>query len=316
MISNYASASGRLGQVEQAGPDSWIHVCPPFASDELSDLAERYELPIDFLTDPLDIDERSRYEREDDARLIVINTPVLSESETENDSIYITVPIGIILTPEALITITSAREHPVLQLFIDNKVRNVDTARRSQFVLRIFEHTVYRFLTCLKRLNVRRNLIEQELYDSSRNRELKQLLSIEKSLVYFINALNGNELLKMKMKRADFLGIRQDEDLWDLFEDIIIDNGQALEMANIYTNILNGTMDAYGSIISNNLNITIQRLTLITIVLTVPMVVASFYGMNVNMPLQEKWYAFPVILILSVILSLAVIFYFRRKRLF
>ncbi len=316
MISYYASASGRLGQVEQAGPDSWIHVCPPFASDELSDLAERYELPIDFLTDPLDIDERSRYEREDEARLIVINTPVLSESETENDSIYITVPIGIILTPEALITITSAREHPVLQLFIDNKVRNVDTARRSQFVLRIFEHTVYRFLTCLKRLNVRRNLIEQELYDSSRNRELKQLLSIEKSLVYFINALNGNELLKMKMKRADFLGIRQDEDLWDLFEDIIIDNGQALEMANIYTNILNGTMDAYGSIISNNLNITIQRLTLITIVLTVPMVVASFYGMNVNMPLQEKWYAFPVILVLSVILSLAVIFYFRRKRLF
>ena len=117
MISYYASASGRLGQVERPGPDGWIHVCPPFASDELSDLAERYELPIDFLTDPLDIDERSRYEREDDARLIVINTPVLSESETENDSIYITVPIGIILTPEALITITSAREHPVLQLF-------------------------------------------------------------------------------------------------------------------------------------------------------------------------------------------------------
>ena len=316
MISYYASEGGRLGHVEQPGPDGWIHVCPPFASDELSDLAERYELPIDFLTDPLDIDERSRYEREDDARLIVVNTPVLSESETDNDSIYITVPIGIILTPEALITITSAKEHPVLQLFIDNKIRNVNTARRSQFVLRIFEHTVYRFLTCLKRLNVRRNLIEQELYDSSRNRELKQLLSIEKSLVYFINALNGNELLKMKMKRADFLGIRQNEDLWDLFEDIIIDNGQALEMANIYTNILNGTMDAYGSIISNNLNITIQRLTLITIVLTVPMVVASFYGMNVNMPIQEKWYAFPVILILSVILSLAVIFYFRRKRLF
>ena len=316
MISYYASASGRLGQVERPGPDGWIHLHPPFAADELSDLAERYELPIDFLTDPLDIDERSRYEREDDARLIVVNTPVLSESETENDSIYITVPIGIILTSEALITITAVREHPVLQLFIDNKIRNVNTARRSQFVLRIFEHTVYRFLTCLKRLNVRRNLIEQELYDSSRNRELKQLLSIEKSLVYFINALNGNELLKMKMKRADFLGIRQDEDLWDLFEDIIIDNGQALEMANIYTNILNGTMDAYGSIISNNLNITIQRLTLITIVLTVPMVVASFYGMNVNMPIQDKWYAFPVILILSVILSLAVIFYFRRKRLF
>ena len=316
MISYYASTDGRMGQVERPGPDTWIHVAPPFASDELSGLADRYDLPIDFLTDPLDIDERSRYEREDDARLIVINTPVLSEADKENESIYITVPIGIILTPEALITITSTAEHPVLELFIDNKIRNIDPARRSQFVLRIFEHTVYRFLTCLKRLNVKRNVIEQELYDSSRNRELKQLLSIEKSLVYFINALNGNELLKLKMKRADYLGIRQDEDLWDLFEDIIIDNGQALEMANIYTNILNGTMDAYGSIISNNLNITIQRLTLITIVLTVPMVIASFYGMNVPMPLQEQRYTFLLILLLSVVLSMAVIYYFRRKRLF
>ena len=316
MISYYASTNGQLGRVTEGGPETWIHLYPPFSSEELPEIAERYELPIDFLTDPLDIDERSRYEREDDARLIVINTPVLSQVETENDSIYITVPIGIILTPEAFITISSTPEHPVLQLFIDNKVRNVDLARRSQFVLRIFEHTVYRFLTCLKRLNVKRNLIEQELYDSSRNRELKQLLSIEKSLVYFINALNGNELLKMKMKRADFLGIRHDEEQWDLFEDIIIDNGQALEMANIYTNILNGTMDAYGSIISNNLNITIQRLTLITIVLTVPMVIASFYGMNVPMPLQNGNYTFFFILVLSIIMSIAVIFYFRRKRLF
>jgi magnesium transporter len=316
MISYYASQNGRLDQYEEAVAEGWIHLTPPFAAEELTDIANRYELPIDFLTDPLDIDERSRYEREDDARLIVINTPVLSEVETENDSIYITVPIGIILTPEALITITSTPEHPVLQLFIDNKVRNFSPARRSQFVLRIFEQTVYRFLTCLKRLNVKRNLIEQELYDSSRNRELKQLLSIEKSLVYFINALNGNELLKMKMKRADFLGIRHDEDLWDLFEDIIIDNGQALEMANIYTNILNGTMDAYGSIISNNLNITIQRLTLITIVLTVPMVIASFYGMNVPMPLQNQSYTFLLILLLSAVLSAFVIYYFRRKRLF
>ena len=316
MINYYASQNGQLGRVEQPGPDTWIHLAPPFTSEELPGIAERYDLPIDFLTDPLDIDERSRYEREDDARLIVVNTPVLSQVETDNDSIYITVPIGIIMTPEALITITSTPDHPVLQLFIDNKLRNIDPARRSQFVLRIFEHTVYRFLTCLKRLNVKRNLIEQELYDSSRNRELKQLLSIEKSLVYFINALNGNELLKMKMKRADFLGIRHDEDQWDLFEDIIIDNGQALEMANIYTNILNGTMDAYGSIISNNLNITIQRLTLITIILTVPTVIFSFWGMNVPLPMQDSPYAFIILILMAVAFGVLITFYFRRKRLF
>ncbi len=317
MISYYASRNGRLEEMEQLTEGCWISLTPPFAAEEIAEFANAYDLPPDFLLDPLDTDERSRYEREDDARLIVINTPVLSQAEGSNEGIYITVPIGIILTTEHLITITSSMNHPVLRLFIENKVRNTNPARRSEFVLRIFEHTVYRFLTCLKRLNVKRNLIEQELYESSQNKELKQLLSIEKSLVYFINALNGNELLKMKMKRTDFLGIRHDEDQADLFEDIIIDNGQALEMANIYTNILNGTMDAYGSIISNNLNITIQRLTLITIVLTVPMVIASFFGMNVTVPWEQgsPW-AFAGIIMLSIVLSFAVIYYFRRKRMF
>lgn len=318
MVSYYATRNGRLEEVGEREERCWIKLSPPFGAEELSAFAEKYSLPLDFLTDPLDTDERSRYEREEDARLIVVNTPVLSRSEVDNEGIYITVPIGIILTTDHLITICSWDQHPVLKLFVENKIRNVNTARRTDFVLRIFEHTVYRFLTCLKRLNVKRNLIEQELYDSSRNRELKQLLSIEKSLVYFINALNGNELLKMKMKRTDFLGIRHDEQQADLFEDIIIDNGQALEMANIYTNILNGTMDAYGSIISNNLNITIQRLTLITIILTVPMVIASFFGMNVQVPFQANLgiWAFLGIIALSILLSIAVIYYFRRKRMF
>jgi len=316
MISYHAFRNGRLEQVDTREAGGWIQLTPPFAPDELAGVANEFELPLDFLTDPLDTDERSRYEREDDARLIVVNTPVMARGDGDNEGIYITVPVGIILVEDQIITITSSEKHPVLRLFVENKIRNANPSQRSKFVLRIFEHTVYRFLTCLKRLNVKRNLIEQELYDSSRNRELKQLLSIEKSLVYFINALNGNELLKMKMKRTDFLGIRHDEDQADLFEDIIIDNGQALEMANIYTNILNGTMDAYGSIISNNLNITIQRLTLITIVLTVPMVMASFFGMNVPVPLAQQPYAFLVIIITSILLSIGVIYYFRRKRLF
>ncbi|OAV44473.1 magnesium transporter CorA family protein [Lewinella sp. 4G2] len=321
MISYYAYRGTRLEEVPALENDCWVHLCPPFAPDELKGVAERHELPIDFLTDPLDIDERSRYEREEENRLIVVNTPVLSreeQSEESNEGIYVTVPLGIILTGGYLITITSTEVHPVLRLFTDNKLKNIDPADQAKFVLRILENTVYRYLTCLKRLNVKRNLIEQELYESSRNRELKQLLSIEKSLVYFINALNGNELLKAKMKRTDFLRIRQDEDLTDLFEDIVIDNGQALEMAHIYTNILNGTMDAYGSIISNNLNITIQRLTLITIVLTVPMVVASFFGMNVAVPFQgqSNLLAFLGIILISILLSFGVIYYFRSKRMF
>lgn len=318
MISYYASRDGRLEEMDSITEEGcWISLTPPFEAEELARVANDFDLPPDFLTDPLDTDERSRYEREDDARLIVLNTPVLSQVDGDNEGIYITVPIGLILVEEHLITVTSSANHPVLRMFADNKVRNVNPARRQHFVLRIFEQTVFRYLTCLKRLNVKRNMIEQELYESSQNKELKQLLSIEKSLVYFINALNGNELLKMKMKRTDFLAIRHDEDLADLFEDIIIDNGQALEMANIYTNILNGTMSAFGSIISNNLNITIQRLTLITIILTVPMVIASFFGMNVTVPYQSgSLWAFFGIILVSVVMSMAVIAYFRRKRMF
>jgi magnesium transporter len=315
MIRYYAKTEGRLVELDELQIGCWINIEPPFNQEELDEVANRFDIPQDFLTDPLDIDERSRYEREEDVRLIILNTPTLTEAEEENDGIYMTVPIGIILTPTNMITVT-AFSNPIIQLFLDNKIRNFNPADEQTFVLKIFEHTVYRYLACLKQLNTKRNVIEQELYDSSRNRELMQLLRIEKSLVYFINALNGNELLKMKMKRTDFLGIRHDEAKSDLFEDIIIDNGQALEMANIYTNILNGTMDAYGSIISNNLNITIQRLTLITIILTVPMVIASFFGMNVPVPGATNPYSMILIIGLSIIVSLAVIGYFRRKRMF
>jgi magnesium transporter len=315
MIRYYTKEDRTLRELEEPQYGCWVNISPPFSHEELEELSQQFDIPLDFLTDSLDIDERSRYEREDDIRLIVVNTPILNEIEEENDAIYITVPIGIILTPDQFITIT-AYENPVLQLFLDGKVRGFNTNDESAFVLQIMEQNVYRFLTCLKKLNLKRNLIEKELYDSSRNKELKQLLSIEKSLVYFVNSLSANELLKMKMKRTDFLTIRDDEDKSDLFEDIIIDNSQALEMANIYTNILNGTMDAYGSIISNNLNITIRRLTLITIILMVPTLVASFYGMNIPLPLEGKPYALPIIVAVSISLSLLVTWYFQRKRLF
>jgi magnesium transporter len=315
MIRYYIKVDGRLKELEEPDVSCWINISPPFTHEELEELANQFDIPLDFLTDSLDIDERSRYEREEDVRLIVVNTPILNETDEDNGATYVTVPIGIILTIEHIITITSY-ENPVLQLFLDNKVKNFDPSDESLFVLQVLEQNVYRFLNCLKKLNLKRNLIEKELYDSSRNKELTQLLNIEKSLVYFVNSLSANELLKMKMKRSDFLHIRNDEDKTDLFEDIIIDNSQALEMSNVYTNILNGTMDAYGSIISNNLNITIRRLTLITIILMVPTLVASFYGMNVPLPYMQSPYTLFFIIIFSVVLSLLLAWYFQRKRLF
>ena len=315
MIHYYAKDDGKLKELDEPEVSCWINITPPFSHEELEEVAQSFDVPLDFLTDSLDIDERSRYEREEDVRLIVVNTPMLNEIEDDNDSIYLTVPIGIILTIEHVITITSF-ENPVLQLFLDSKVRNFRPDDDVLFVLQLFEQSVYHYLACLKKLNLKRNLIEKELYHSSRNQELRQLLNIEKSLVYFVNSLSANDLLMMKMKRTDFLHIRDEEEKSDLFEDIIIDNSQALEMANVYSNILSGTMDSYASIISNNLNVNIHRLTIITIFLAVPTLIASIYGMNIPLPYQEKPFALYMLLALSVGITAFIGWYFQRKRIF
>ena len=314
MIRYFIREKRRLVELTEPDPGCWVHLAPPFAPDELEEFARRFEFDPVFLTDSLDLDERARYERDEDIRFILINTPVKNKnSGSENEAYFITVPIGIILTIEHVITV-SAFETPVLEKFLDNNVRDFNPADEKRFVLQLLEQNVYHFLSCLKTLNLRRNRIEKELLNSSRNAELKQLLSIEKSLVYFVNSLNANELLKMKMKRTDFLHINGDEDLTDLFEDIIIDNSQALSMSNVYTNILNGTMDAYSSIISNNLNVVIHRLTVITVVLMVPTLISSFLGMNLSsgLPDDQPWAFYFSILFTAVVTGL--LYWIMNKR--
>lgn len=311
MIHYLHKVGASLQEVEESKAE-WIHVTAPLDNSELEYLAEQEKVPLDFLTDSLDIDERSRYEREDEVKLIVVNAPVVNTDEKESDALYITSPIGIIIKPGRIITIT-ASESPVLEKFLKMRVKAFDPSDYRHFVLLIFEKTVWQYLDVLKKLNLKRNLIEKELYNSSRNRELQQLLRIEKSLVYMLNSLSDNDLLKQKMKRTDFLNIRELEDHQDLFEDIIIDNSQALEMANVHTNLLNGIMEAYASIISNNLNVVIHRLTTITIVLMVPTIVFSFYGMNVSLPLNEWEGTAYLMIIISLIIAGALIAIFRRS---
>jgi magnesium transporter len=314
MIKYITKAQGELKQLETPEHCDWVNVFPPFEHGELDQLANALNIPLDFITDSLDVDERSRYEREEDSTLILINSPVLNEEGKDSEGIYITIPIGIILTPTRIITVCSD-ENPVLEKFEENKVKNFNPADKNMFVLQIFEQNVYRFLECLKKLNLKRNLIEQELYHSSRSAELQQLLRIEKSLVYFVSSLSTNELLKMKIKRTDLLKIGQSEPYADLFEDIIIDNSQALEMSNVYTNILGSTMEAYASIISNNLNVIIHRLTIVTIILLVPSMIAGFYGMNLDyLPFKGLKIAFPLIILLSLFMGFGVVYYFSRKK--
>ena len=314
MIRYYTREKRRLVELDELEPGCWVHLTPPFTPDELEDIARRFEFDAVFLTDSLDLDERARYERAEDIRFILINTPVKNKNaSTENEAYFITVPIGVLLTIEHVVTI-SAFETPVLEKFLENNVRDFNPADEKRFVLQLLEQNVYHFLSCLKTLNLRRNRIEKELMNSSRNAELRQLLSIEKSLVYFVNSLSANELLKMKMKRTDFLHINGDEDLTDLFEDIIIDNSQALSMANVYTNILNGTMDAYSSIISNNLNQVIHRLTIITVVLMVPTLISSFLGMNIPNGIPEHPWAFYATIVAAGLITGGLYWVMKRRK--
>lgn len=315
MIRYYTKIDQKVIELETVKDATWINLSPPFVSGELESFSNEYDFPIDFLTDSLDIDERSRYEREENANLILFNTPLLNESMKENEAIYYTAPLGIILVEDKIVTIANT-ENPILEKFLAGRVKNFNPNDSQLFVLQLFEQNVFRFLECLKKLNLKRSLIEQELYNSSRNKELQQLLRIEKSLVYFVNSLSANELLKMKMKRTDLLNIRELEVHTDLFEDVIIDNGQALEMSNVYTNILGGTMETYASIVSNNMNAFINRLTIITITLMVPTLVYSFFGMNMYIPGRDYRYTYLWVIFFSVLFVVGLLVTMTRNRRF
>lgn len=313
MIRYYIMQDKKVVEAEQFEPNCWINISPPLDQEELKKLCEELSIPIDFFQDSLDIDEQSRFEREDGVDLIVLNTPVRNKDESEHEAHYITVPIGIISIPDAIITI-STYDSPILNFFINRADKGFDLRDQKDFLLRIFDKAIYYFLLYLKRINHQRNQYQKELYNSSRNTELAKMLNLQKSLVYFATTLRDNEQLMVKIKKTDFINIKKDEEASDFLDDIIIDNRQAREMSDVYTNILNGTMDAFASIISNNLNNVMKNLTSVTIILMVPTLVASFYGMNMALPFAKSPYAYLIMLAVSVVLAILVILLFRRSR--
>lgn len=315
VITFYKKEQNELVSVDNRDSSCWINISTPFNQEHLKSLSEQLNIPLDYLIDSLDIDERSRFEKEDGVKLIVIKVPILNPVKNESDAPYLTIPIGIVIVKETIITITSF-ENPVLECFLKNKIKNFNPADKELFVLQLFDRSVHYFLQYLKEINNERNIFEKELYNSSRNEELAKLLNIQKSLVYFVTSLRANELLMLKMQRTDFLKINQDEEKSEMLQDIIVDSSQALEMANVYTNILTSTMDAFASIISNNLNVVMRRLTSVTIILMLPTLVASLYGMNVKIPLEDSPYAFYIIMAFSVFISFVLGFFFMKKKWF
>lgn len=310
MIQYYKNTDRRTVEIYSPENDSWINVIPPLKQEEFQQLSQSLEIPIDFLSDSLDIDERSRFEVEDNVKLIVIKTPAENNSFNDSDAFYITIPICIILTHNHIVTVNSFENGAIRRFF--NTFQNRKPDNRKMMVLKVLEKVVMHFMDFLKEINQRRNALEQQLYDSNRNEELLELVKIQKSLVYFVTALRSNELLMMKLERTNLLQLNEDER--EFLNDLIVDNSQALEMANIYTNILSSTMDAYASIISNNQNLVLKRLTYITISLQIPVLVASIYGMNVPLPFQTSRYAFYMPVLISLALGLWLGWYYVSKK--
>lgn len=312
MIQYFKIVEQQTIEIDKPETGSWVNVLPPLKQEEFSELSESLDIPIDFLKDSLDIDERSRYEIDDNVKLIVIKTPTENNSFNESDAFYITIPICIILTHNQILTVNSFENEAIKRFLNTFQKRHPD--KKSMMVLKIFEKITTNFQDYLKEINQRRNLLEQKLYDSNRNAELLELVRIQKSLVYFVTALRSNELLMMKIARTNVLQLNEEEK--EFLDDLIVETSQALEMANTYTNILSSTLDAFASIISNNLNNVLKRLTSITIILSLPALVTSIYGMNVPIPGQNWPHSFYVPIILSLAISIVISAYFMKKKWF
>jgi magnesium transporter len=293
--------------IDEFPKDCWVRVANPTA-EECEFLSKKLTIPLPFLTDPLDIDERARIEIEDGVTLVIVRIPYF---DRENIDIpYTTLPLGIVFTDECIITICSKAVENFLD-FVNGRVKNFSIESRGRFLLQIFYRTALLFLSYLKDINKRTDAIETELHKSLRNVELIRLLNLEKSLVFFTTSLRSNEIM---MERLEKTGIRMTEDDKDMLQDVLIENKQAIEMANIHSNILSGMMDAFASVISNNLNVVLKFLTSVTIIFMIPTFVASTYGMNVRLPFQQSPHAFLIVTAIALMLSLTgVAIFWKRK---
>jgi magnesium transporter len=312
MIQYFKIVEHKTVAVDKPEAGAWVNVLPPLKPEEFNELSETLEIPVDFLKDSLDIDERSRYEIEDNVKLIVIKTPAENNSFNESDAYYITIPICVILTHNQIVTVNSF-DNPAIKKFLST-FQNRSPDKKNMMVLKIFEKVVQNFADSLKELNHRRNVLEQKLYAASENEQLLQLMRVQKSLVYFVTALRSNELLLIKIERTNFLGLNDEEK--EFLADLIVDTSQALEMANIYTNILSSTLDAFASIIANNQNQVLKRLAVITIVLTFPVLTSSIFGMNVPSGFEKSSYAFYIVVCLTFAISVTIGWLFLRKKIF
>lgn len=313
MLQIFRTVDGKVSEETEIQNGDWVALTNPTAA-ELLDISARYDIDIDDLKAPLDEEERARVEITDTYTLIIVDIPVIEERNDKDW--YGTIPVGIIMTNEVIFTVC-LQETQVLTAFMDGRVRNFHTYMKTRFVLQILYKNASWYLHYLRIIDRKSEDVEQKLHESSKNQEIIELLELQKSLVYFTTALRSNEMVLEKLLRTPSVKKYPEDE--DLLEDVIIENKQAIEMANIYSGILGTTMDAVASMISNNLNIVMKLLAAVTIVLSIPTMVSSFYGMNVNpdgMPFAKNPYGFWIVLVIAGGLSGICAWILSKKKMF
>ena len=313
MLQYYMTDNGRLQEIDAAKDGCRISMVAP-VEKELEYICRQYDLPDDVLKAALDTDERSRIEVDDNYTMVLVNIPTVEEQSDRE--LYSTIPMAILIVQDAMITVCSENS-PVIRAFSQGKVKDFNTFMKSRFILQFLYRIDTLYLRYLRDVDKKSDEIEDQLHQSTKNSELIELLQLEKSLVYFTTALRSNEAVLEKLLRTALIK-KYPEDA-ELLEDVIVENKQAIEMADIYSGILSGMMDAFASVISNNLNIVMKTLAIITIVMAIPTIIFSAYGMNVNadgMPFAENPLGFTIIVFMGILISIGVALLFRKAKMF
>jgi magnesium transporter len=291
--------------------DCWVRLTAP-TELELSHVAETCHLPLHFLKAALDEEERPRIDAEDGVVLIVLDVPMITDNEGIRT--LTTIPLGIIIADTLVVTVGNIQS-PILDDFIAGKVRHFHTAKKTRFIFQIFYRNASSYLNHLRQIEKSISRIEVELHRSMKNEELFQMMELEKSLIYFSTSLKSNEAVLERILRTKPLKMYDDDA--EFLEDVIIENKQAMEMSQIYLHILNGMTGAFATIISNNLNIVMKFLASITIIIAIPTMIASFYGMNVvDIPISKTPLAFEIIFGISFMTSVLLGLFMWRKKFF
>lgn len=306
----YLTVDDHLTEINTLEKGCWVHLQNP-TREEIDGLNARFALDPTYLQAALDEEESARIERDGGQTLIIVDIPYV---ETDgNGYSYTTIPMGIIIVDEVIITV-STRESTIITDFTEERIRGFWTYKRTRFLLQLLHRNASRFLSYLKQIDKASMFVQKRLETDMRNTELLQMMKLEKSLVFFSTSLKGNEMVLEKMMRTDML--RKYPDDSELLDDVIIENKQAMEMCSIYRDIMSGTMDAFASIISNNLNIVMKILTSLTVVLSIPTLFASLWGMNVDVPFQNSPMGFPIVLGISITASIIAFIVLWRKKMF